>query len=174
MTTCASCNQTILFGGYVEDGFRFCNKKCAKKGSIIRDAARIPESDVTPRVWEIRNGRCPSCSGPGPIDLHRSYRVWSGLVMTSYSTRQNVCCARCAQGARMKDAAFSLVFGWWGFPWGLIWTPIQVARNVWAMVRAEDSSAPSNDLKTLVRLQLAAAAAAAKDNPITTYAGVPR
>jgi hypothetical protein len=160
MTTCAACNQTILFGGHKEGDLRFCNEKCAKKGSILRDATQVPESAVLPRVWEIRNGRCPACSGPGPVELHKSYRVWSGLIMTSYSTRQNICCSRCARRARLKDAAFSFAFGWWGFPWGLIWTPIQVIRNLAAMTRAEDATVPSPELVMVVRLQLAVAASA--------------
>ena len=161
MTTCAACNQTILFGGHREGDLRFCNAKCAAKGAILKDATLIPDSAVSPRIWEIRNGRCPACSGPGPVDLHKSYRVWSGLIMTSYSTRHNICCAGCARRARMKDALFSLAFGWWGFPWGLIWTPIQVIRNLAALMRAEDSTVPSPELVSIVRLQLAAAAAKA-------------
>lgn len=165
MATCAACNQLILFGGLENGGLQFCSSKCIEAGSILTQAASIPESAVTPRVWEIRNGRCPTCSGPGPIDLHQSYRIWSGLIMTSYRTRQNLCCHRCANRARVKDAGFSLLFGWWGFPWGLIWTPIQVVRNIVAIVRSEESAVPSPELSQMVRLQLAAAAESAAMAP---------
>jgi hypothetical protein len=80
-------------------------------------------------------------------------------VVTTHSTRPNLCCARCATRARVKDALFSLAFGWWGFPWGLIWTPIQIGKNVMAIVRAEDAATPSQTLVEVVRLQMAAAAA---------------
>jgi len=158
VATCAACNQTILFGGKEHGGRRFCGDKCVEAGAVLSVADNLPESAVAPRVWEIHNGRCPKCSGPGPVDVHHSYRVWSGLIITSYSTRQNVCCQGCANRARMKDAAFSLLFGWWGFPWGLIWTPIQLFRNVAAMVRSERSTTPSPELTHLVRLTMAAAA----------------
>ena len=160
MASCAACNQLILFGGLEQGDLRFCCSKCMEAGSMLTDAAKIPEAAVAPRVWEIRGGRCPSCNGPGPVDLHKSYRVWSGLIMTSYTTRQNLCCLGCANRARLKDAAFSLLFGWWGIPWGLIWTPIQIVRNITAMIRAEESTAPSPELSQMVRLHLAAAATA--------------
>jgi hypothetical protein len=158
MTTCAACGQTILFGGERNGERRFCNAKCLAAGAVVTLADSLPESVVTARAWEVHNGRCPRCTGPGPVDVHSSFRVWSGLVMTSYSTRPNVCCRRCGNRARMKDALFSLAFGWWGFPWGLIWTPIQVVRNVTGVLRSEDSTSPSPGLTQLVRLQMAAAA----------------
>ena len=117
----------------------------------------VPQSWVTARVWEIYTGRCPECSGPGPIDVHRSFRVWSVLIFTSPTTQLNVCCAACATRIRWKDMRFSLLCGWWGFPWGPISTPAQVVRNVLAIVRVEEKrSTPSEDLDLLVRLQLTA------------------
>jgi len=158
MANCAACGTTIVFGGKHHGDLRFCNDKCLTAGAVLAAAASVPEAAVAPRVWEIRNGRCPSCSGPGPVDIHLSYRVWSGLVLTSYRTRQHLCCSRCATRARIKDALFSLAFGWWGIPWGLIWTPVQIFRNVMAIVRSEDAATPSPALVEVVRLQIAASA----------------
>ena len=158
MGSCASCGQTILFGGKREGERRFCNDKCVAAGSVLRAADAIPESVISAQVWEVHNGRCPVCSGPGPVDVHESYRVWSGLIVTSYKTRLTVGCRRCGNRARLKDAGFSFVAGWWGFPWGLIWTPIQIVRNVTALLRAEDATAPSSRLAEMVRLQIAASA----------------
>jgi len=157
MASCAACGSTIIFGGKRAGERRFCNDKCAAAGSFLSVADSLPESAVLPRVWEIHNGRCPLCSGAGPVDVHSSYRVWSGLVVTSHSTRLNLGCRRCGNRARLKDAGFSLLFGWWGIPWGLIWTPIQIGRNLNAMMRSEDGATPSAELTHLVRLQVAAA-----------------
>jgi hypothetical protein len=96
--------------------------------------------------------------------VHTSYRVWSALVVTQWSSRPNVCCRACGTRARLQDAGFSLVLGWWGFPWGLIWTPVQMFRNVAGILKSSDSSAPSTELKHLVRLQLASQAMAAAPN----------
>jgi hypothetical protein len=66
-----------------------------------------------------------------------------------------VSCRNCAVKARLSDAAFSLVLGWWGFPWGLILTPIQVSRNVIGMWRDPDPQRPSPLLERAVRVHLA-------------------
>jgi hypothetical protein len=76
-----------------------------------------------------------------------------------------VCCRSCGTRARLKDAAFSLVLGWWGFPWGLIWTPVQTFRNIAGILQSETSSLPSPALKNIVRLHLANHAIAAQRAP---------
>jgi len=35
-----------------------------------------------------------------------------------------------ATGKSLPYCALSLVFGWWGIPWGLIWTPFSIAGNL--------------------------------------------
>jgi hypothetical protein len=50
--------------------------------------------------------------------------------------------------------AFSLFCGWWGFPWGLILTPVQVTRNIAGMCGGPDSSRPSADLRKIVQINL--------------------
>jgi len=42
-----------------------------------------------------------------------------------------------ARGARTHN----LLLGWWGIPFGVIWTPIALARNAKAMQRLRDLSA---------------------------------
>jgi hypothetical protein len=154
MVSCAACGQTILFGGKRQGDLRFCGKKCLAKGAPPSDRVFVPESLVGPRVWQIWTGRCPECHGPGPIDVHQSYRVWSGLFMTSYTTRINICCTACGTRARWKDTAFSVLFGWWAIPWGPIWTVIQITRNLAALLRAELPTTPSALLSEVVRFQL--------------------
>lgn len=55
----------------------------------------------------------------------------------------------------MFEAMLSLAFGWWHLPWGILMTPVQIARNVGGVLRATDASRPSAQLEKLVRLQLA-------------------
>jgi hypothetical protein len=165
MAACATCGTTILFGGKSDGARRFCSDKCLAGGTLLQAADAVPDAIVNARVWEIYNGRCPKCSGPGPVNVHPSYRVWSGLIVTSYTTRSNLCCRSCATRARLQDAGFSLALGWWGFPWGLIWTPVQIFRNVAAILRAEESG-PSPQLANAVRLQLAVNGAAQGASPV--------
>jgi hypothetical protein len=91
------------------------------------------------------------------VDLHTSYRVWSAVVMTQWSSRPAVSCRSCATKRALGDATYSLVLGWWGFPWGPLMTPVQVVRNVVAMVRKPDPAEPSEALRNAVRMQIAQA-----------------
>ena len=44
--------------------------------------------------------------------------------------------------------------GWWGFPWGFLFTPVQIGRNLSAMVAAP-STGPSPELVEVARQALA-------------------
>jgi hypothetical protein len=46
------------------------------------------------------------------------------------------------------------VLGWWGFPWGLILTPVQITRNIAGMCKGPDSSKPSDNLRKLVLVNI--------------------
>jgi hypothetical protein len=50
---------------------------------------------------------------------------------------------------------FSLLFGWWGIPSGLILTPVQITRNLMGVFSPPDPRRPSPKLEKLVRLNLA-------------------
>ena len=66
------------------------------------------------------------------------------------------------EGRGLKAIAhgFSLLFGWWGFPWGLCLTPVQIFRNGMGLVRGPDDGQPSQQLGKLVRLGIASHAPA--------------
>jgi hypothetical protein len=53
------------------------------------------------------------------------------------------------------------VAGWWGFPWGLLMTPVQITRNAWKLATPPNPAEPSPRLVQDARLQLAARALAA-------------
>jgi hypothetical protein len=101
--------------------------------------------------------------------VHTSYRVWSALVLTNWSNSLQVSCRSCGLKKQLADSAFSLALGWWGFPWGLIMTPIQVGRNLVRAARPPEISKPSAQLEKAIRIsvakQLATSAAAAQRTP---------
>jgi hypothetical protein len=165
MAKCANCNKWIIAGGKRDGDLRFCDAKCQEQGALTAVASVVPDQVVNEQAWKIHQGACPKCGGRGPIDVHTSYRVWSALVMTNWSSRPHVVCRSCGTKARMSDAARSLAFGWWGFPWGLIMTPVQVCRNLKG--DAQDPAVPSLQLQKLVRLNLASQALAAGRSDLT-------
>ena len=160
MAACAYCNTTILFGGKKQGDLRFCNAECQQKGTLAAVASQIPEQEVGPYVMQVHQGTCPRCHGQGPVDVHTSYRVWSALLFTSWSSRPAVCCRSCGIKKTLGDTLFSATLGWWGLPWGLLMTPVQVVRNLFTLFRAPNPAHPTPALKQLIRLQMASALAA--------------
>jgi hypothetical protein len=95
------------------------------------------------------------------VDVHTSHTVWSLLVITSWNSSPEVCCRSCGFKSKLGAMALSGVAGWWGFPWGLIMTPIQVGRNFVGLVSGPDPGQPSPELANIIRLSLAAQLVAA-------------
>lgn len=155
MASCATCGTTILFGGTREGSFRFCNAACQAKGDLLIRAAQVPEAEAYGWARQIHAGPCPQCSGPGPVDNHMSHRVWSALIMTQWQSRPHISCRSCGVKAQLADVAYSLVLGWWGFPWGLIMTPVQIGRTCFSMAFPPKPSEPSSRLIQASRFELA-------------------
>ena len=109
----------------------------------------IPFEVVDEAMLNVHRGDCPLCEGPGPVDVHMSHEVWSALVMTSWKSIPHICCQSCGQKKRLVSLLGSLLLGWWGFPWGIIMTPIQIIRNIVDMVALPDTSEPSMSWKIL-------------------------
>ncbi len=156
MARCSYCGSSILFGGVSEGKLRFCNANCHRQGYLLALADQIPEDLMAEHLAEVHQGDCPKCGGPGPIDVHTSYSVWSALVLTSWRSNPQVCCRSCGIKAKLGGAVSSGVLGWWGFPWGLFVTPIQVVRNLAGVLSSPNPTVPSAQLENIVRVNLAA------------------
>lgn len=156
MATCDTCKKTILFGGLRESSFRFCNKKCMENGHVLIAATKIPADIVRKRAIEIHSGSCPVCEQErGPVDVHTAHKIWSLILMSSWTSSPQISCRPCGRKRQMYGAVSSLLAGWWGIPWGLIMTPVQIGKNIFGMLRTHDSLQPSERLEQLVRVELA-------------------
>ncbi|WP_435007783.1 hypothetical protein P12x_005048 [Tundrisphaera lichenicola] len=155
MAKCDYCNAMILFGGVKQDQWRFCNDTCHQGAVLLHSASRIPDEVVARTLKNVHEGNCPKCAGPGPVDIHVSHSIWSALALTRWSSKASLCCQSCGNKARLGSAASSMFLGWWGFPWGLIMTPIQISRNIHGFVFPPDPLTPSDQLDKHVRILLA-------------------
>jgi hypothetical protein len=155
MARCAAC-KTIFFGGVKRDGKRFCSQKCSERVLVARAAAEIPPEILEQKIDEVRAAACPRCSGPGPIDVYRSHHVISVVVATRWSTQKRLSCRRCARKAQAGGLCISLFAGWWGFPWGILFTPAYILLNIVEMC-SKPPAAPTADLRSLVQTSLGAA-----------------
>lgn len=160
MAKCDYCGSTILFGGKRQGELRFCNANCSARGALLAVSRQIPDNVVKDSVQQIHQGLCPKCGGAGPVDVHTHHRVWSALVLTSWKSMPQISCRSCGIKSQLGDSALSLVLGWWGFPWGLLLTPVQIGRNVAGMLQGPDPSMASPKLEKAIRMNMAAHAIA--------------
>ncbi len=157
MASCAQCQTHILFGGYREAGLRFCSRKCAEKGQLLSLARSVPEDLLEAQAESIHLSDCPFCNRSGPLDLQRSYRIWSAVFVSSVTTQVQISCRACGNRRRLADALFCLFLGWWSVPEGILLTPVQIVCNLWEICASarRDQSRPSEQLKGQIRLDLA-------------------
>jgi hypothetical protein len=156
MPTCDYCGTTILFGGVKQGEWRFCNDKCRQRGILLDVGHRVPEEIVANHVQRLHNSNCPVCGGPGPIDVHTSHKVTSFIIMTWFGSHPRISCSGCGTRARLMGVAHSALLGWWGFPFGLLITPVQILRNLAGILASGNSGQPSDQLEKLARMQIAA------------------
>lgn len=150
MASCANCGTAILFGGvYDDEQRRFCSENCA--GIFEANDVPVPEDWLRETLQEVHQGVCPCCGGAGPVDVHYAYRVMSFLVITQYRTVPIISCSGCGTGSKIKNLFITMFLGWWGFPFGIILTPIYLFRNVAAMISPTPPHEPSPELREHVR-----------------------
>jgi hypothetical protein len=155
MAKCDGCGTTILFGGVKDGGYRFCNEKCHQKAPAMKLAAALPADDVLAEARKVHAGTCPKCSGAGPVDIHTSHTIFSVVYVTSWNSKPHLCCRACGRKEQAKALALSTFLGWWGFPWGILFTPVQIGKNIAGMTRGPKPEQPSPELEKIVRTMMA-------------------
>jgi hypothetical protein len=115
----------------------------------------VPAEAVSKRVTTIHQGACPQCQGSGPVDIHTAHSIWSALVVTSWKSQPQMSCTPCGRKAKVKATASSFFLGWWGFPWGILGTPVQITKNLYGLARSPSPFAPTPQLERIVRLVIA-------------------
>lgn len=153
MATCDHCGTTIVFGGVREAGFHFCKPACRNQSQILVAANQLPDGFVEEQARSIHAGSCARCGSQGPVDIHT---VWSALITTQWSSKPILCCQACGTKSKLRAIAFCGLFGWWGFPWGLVAAPVQIFRNVGGLLSAPNPYEPSPEMLRHVRQRLAA------------------
>lgn len=58
------------------------------------------------------------------------YKVMSFVVLTRQTPVQGIFCSACAEMQALKASAVTWILGWWGFPWGPIWSIRALLSNM--------------------------------------------
>ncbi|MBI5116358.1 hypothetical protein HZA56_07770 [Candidatus Poribacteria bacterium] len=152
MADCGYCGKGIRFGGIHDWDKKYCSEACCSKGKLVRSTYNIlPHKLIKEEALKIYNGICPICSGKGPIDVYTSYRIYSIILYTSSKTIEHISCVDCGIKNQKKDAIYSFALGWWGFPWGIFLTPVQLARNIKAIYNSKIPTEPSSQLEQHIK-----------------------
>jgi hypothetical protein len=99
------------------------------------------------------NARCQNSGALMALSHQIPYSTVHEQILR-YWTEPLLAFRKCALKQQAKSAGLSLVAGWWGFA-GVILTPIQLGRNIFAMLRPPDPMQPSAKLEKTVRVTLA-------------------
>ncbi|NVK04656.1 MAG: hypothetical protein HWD92_07525 [Flavobacteriia bacterium] len=124
---------------------------------------KITQAEVDRWISAIRRLKCPRCGlQHQPLTGGMIRRVTSYILFTSTLNRPVILCENCLNKKR-TDAAFStLLFGWWGFPMGLINTPISLIRSLRDRNRTTQLD---QEILTALVVQNRGVIIAANDNP---------
>ncbi len=134
MWNCKNCGTTVVLGGHKGKTGRFCSEKCLHAGDVDWEEYQLSPEEVKQYTQLLREGNCPVCSGPGPVDAYATYRVLSLLVVSTHEQRRRLSCRSCAMKANVASAFFCLLFGWWSFPLGIVLTPVFILLNVHSLL----------------------------------------
>ncbi len=157
MARCAACGKSILWGGVEDAGLKFCNQKCHQQGFLAIVAGELPAEEVARHAAALSAGPCPRCGRPEPVELQTAHYIWSAIYVTSWNSRSDLSCRSCGNWRRVRAALSCGLFGWWGFPLGLLGTPVQIGRNFFGLFQSSQPGQPSPELLNLVRVNLASA-----------------
>lgn len=164
MAKCASCGKALVIAGVREGELKFCNKPCRDRKVLQEVILRIPHDLLMERVHVTHHGVCPKCDGIGLNEVFTSHHVWSIGFVTWHKSKPQISCRRCGVKAMLSAAATSSIFGWWGFPLGIIMTPIQLTRNFIGLFTAPNPKQPSRQLVSMIQTEMAEEFLEAKRN----------
>ncbi|HEU0153554.1 MAG TPA: hypothetical protein VFQ84_09435 [Arenimonas sp.] len=154
MATCACCGTTVFFGKRAGPD-QYCNDNCLGRGPILSVGKTVPDYLVQAEAEKIFKAPCPVCRGAGPTDVHTSHTIWSAVLVTSWNSKSQFSCKPCGVKRQLLATLQSGLLGWWGFPWGILGTPVTIMRNLFGMGTKIGAARPSSDLLSQTRSLIA-------------------
>jgi hypothetical protein len=82
----------------------------------------LSEKEINELVSKIKGLACPVCGKPEQGLVGGIVRkVRSFVIITQYEARPIIACQSCVDAERKNQLLKNCLFGWWGFPWGLLY-----------------------------------------------------
>jgi hypothetical protein len=94
------------------------------------DSLRYSKPEPEPSPNEIDPIYCSHCSKVTAQPRSTVFfRTISFILLTTKTPIQGIFCSACATKLGLRASLVSALFGWWGFPWGPIWTISSIFTN---------------------------------------------
>jgi len=115
--------------------------------AVLSDSKRRADYDASWYTSEEHQRPAPDlepicCSTCGKVTAQPRSIVFSGvvsfIVMTTVTPKQGIFCSACARKIALTESLKSALLGWWGFPWGLIYTTTSILSNATGGKRSQD------------------------------------
>jgi hypothetical protein len=128
---CDCCGKSAAISAIRDEGQKFCSVDCLELARSLEAATQLTEQEIRDRALAIKTGPCPRCKGRrSAVELHKRYWIWSAILVTRWGQDSRILCGQCAARSSLWAVAECLVLGWWGFPHGVLRTPVQAFRNI--------------------------------------------
>lgn len=97
---------------------------------VMVQNSKLSMQDILKYAYILRTIPCPYCRNPNKkINATVTHTVQSFLIVTTSKKAIKIGCADCLEKQNNDAILSSAILGWWGFPWGIIKTPIYIWRN---------------------------------------------
>jgi hypothetical protein len=92
----------------------------------------------------LRSLPCPLC-GNKKVKLNGTimHTVKSFIFFSSFRKEPIIACPDCLDKKNQESITSTAILGWWGFPWGILKTPIYIFNNIKA--KKQNRISKSND-----------------------------
>jgi hypothetical protein len=145
-------------------------------GDQLRDAIGIQTRPLAPSeldalVQEARGLPCPSC-GSTAVKLNAATvaTVRSVMVMTSYEKNVVVGCPACISSAADTADTITAAFGWWGLPFGPVYTLRAISLNAKAAAVSKQEE-PTAEFRQFVSAHRGAVALQLQEQSLESQGG---
>ena len=97
---------------------------------IIAQNKTYTSEEIEQYAQLLSNLPCPVCdSNQQKLNGTVAHTVKSFLIFTTSERKPTIACPDCLDQVNDKAAWSTALLGWWGFPWGLLKTPVYIYRN---------------------------------------------
>ena len=152
---CAFCSNK-LNGKIVQAGLKqFCNETCWQSARQKEAAETLGEEQIMQHACAIQNSPCPVCGRNGSIvEYRKAHYIYSLAIFTNWSSKGRLSCHHCSIGKNIEALLICAVAGWWGIPWGIFMTPVQIVCNLIELFKKGRIGQPSPELLEIAQLYL--------------------